>query len=68
MLAGVCRVQGDVQKGNSGVSNGKNIRKIRKKIGMLHIIYVQWGIAFRVHVRALYIYPKKEISLSLTKK
>ena len=46
----------------------KNMIKIRKKIGMVHIMYVQCSIAFRVHVRDLCINPKQEISLSLTQK
>jgi hypothetical protein len=49
---------------NSNKIGKKKQKQKQKKNGSQYC----WGTAFRVHVRVLYTYPKKEISSSLTKK
>jgi hypothetical protein len=54
------------KKGNSIVSK-ERIAEKSEKIEMVHILYLPSCTAFRVYVRVLCIYPKKQMSFNLIK-
>ena len=47
---------------------GKNMRKNERWLVIMFSIYIPSSTAFRVHIRVLCIYSKKEISADMTKK